>query len=105
MYNMVDISKDETMDDVYILELIFKYEDGSYRYMYPYRKGYSLCPTFESLMSLAMAKSKRTKILKEFKNGYYRSLVDIKIKRISLKIENEVEEDWSRSILVEAIND
>lgn len=100
MYGTVD-TLEETMDDVYILELIFRYEDGQYRYMYPYRKGYSLCPTFESLMGLATAKSKRTKILKEFKNGYHRSLVDIKIKRVGLKIENEVEDDWSRSILAE----
>lgn len=100
MYGTVD-TLEETMDDVYILELIFRYEDGQYRYMYPYRKGYSLCPTFESLMGLATAKSKRTKILKEFKNGYHRNLVDIKIKRVGLKIENEVEDDWSRSILAE----
>ena len=103
MHDTVDI--EEALDDVYILELIFRYKDGHYRYMYPYRKGYSLCPTYESLMSLAVVKSKRTKILKEFKNGYHRNLVDIKIKRVSLKIENEVEDDWPRSILAEVIND
>ena len=88
------------MNDVYILELVFKDESGHYQYKYLSDK-YLLkeYPTHKCLMELTLAKAKRTKILKDFKNGYFKGLVDIRIKPVTLKIEDEVEKNWPKSIL------
>lgn len=85
------------MNDVYILELVFKDENGNYQYMYFEHDMYFLreYPTHRSLLELTAAKAKRTKILKYFKKGYFKNLVDIKIKKVTLKIGDEVEKDWS----------
>lgn len=89
------------MNDVYILELVFKDENGHYQYKYFEHNMYCLkdSPTHRSLMELAPAKAKRTKILKDFKRGYFENLVDIRIKEATLKIGNEVEKEWPKSIL------
>ena len=89
------------MDDVYILELIFKEKDGHEKYVYFEHDMYFPIehPTHRCLMELSAAKAKRTKILKEFKRGRFAGLVDIKIKPVTLKIGNEVEKEWPRSIL------
>lgn len=85
------------MNDVYILELVFKDENGNYQSMYFEHDTYFLkdCPTHRSLMELTAAKAKRAKIRKKFKHGYFKNLVDIKIKKVTLKIEDEVEKGWS----------
>lgn len=91
------------MNDAYLLELIFKDENGNVQSMYLYTehnahwlKEY---PNHRSLMELTAAKAKRAKIRKAFKHGYFKNLVDIKIKKVTLKIGDEVEKDWSKSIL------
>lgn len=85
------------MIDVYLLELVFKDENGNYRYMYFEHDMYDLkeYPTHRSLMELTAAKAKRAKIRKKFKHGYFKNLVDVKIKKVTLKIGDEVETDWS----------
>ena len=86
------------MNDVYLLELIFKDENGNVQYMYLYSEHnmHSLkeYPNHRSLMELTAAKAKRTKILKDFKKGYFKGLVDIRIVKVILKIGDEVETDW-----------
>lgn len=84
------------MDDVYILELAFKDEKGRHYYKYFEHDMYSLKdhPTHRSLLELIPAKAKRTKILKDFKKGYFEGLVDIRIVKVTLKLGNEVETDW-----------
>lgn len=59
------------------------------------------------MLELASAKAKRTKILKDFKNGYFEGLVDIRIVEVTLKLGNEVEKEWLKSILTggKTIND
>lgn len=85
------------MNDVYLLELVFKDENGNYRYMYFEHDTYFLreYPTHRSLMELTAAKAKRTKVRKEFKRGYFKNLVDVKIKKVTLKIGDEVETGWT----------
>lgn len=89
------------MNDVYILELVFKDENGHYQYMYFEHDMYFLkeYPTHRSLLELIPAKAKRTKILKDFKKGYFKGLVDIRIVKVTLKLGNEVEKEWPKSIL------
>jgi hypothetical protein len=89
------------MIDVYILELVFKDENGQYQYRYFKHDKYFLkeYPTHRCLMELTPAKAKRTKILKDFKNGDFKGLVDIRIRPVTLNIGAEVEKDWPKSIL------
>ena len=89
------------MNETYLLELIFKDEDGHQHYMYFEHDKYFLkeYPTHRCLMELTPAKAKRTKILKEYKNGYFKGLIDIKIRKVTLKIGDEVEKEWPKSIL------
>ena len=85
------------MNDVYLLELVFKDENENYQYMYFEHDTYFLkeYPTHRSLMKLTAAKAKRAKIRKKFKHGDFKNLVDVKIKKVTLKIEDEVEKDWT----------
>lgn len=85
------------MNDVYLLELVFKDENGKYQYMYFEHDTYFLreYPTHRSLMELTAAKAKRTKVRKKFKRGYFKNLVDVKIKKVTLKIGDEVETGWT----------
>lgn len=96
------------MSDAYIIELVFKDENGHYQYKYFEHDMYFLkdYPTHRSLLELIPAKAKRTKILKDFKNGYFKGLVDIRIVEVTLKLGNEVEKEWPKSILTgKVIND
>ena len=89
------------MNDIcYILELVFKDEKGHYqsKYLYEYDMNEYALSDYQvprGLMGLTAAKAKRAKIRKAFKHGYYKGLVDIKIKEVTLKIGDEVETDWT----------
>lgn len=94
---MQGCSRKKGMNDAYILELIFENEFGNKQYMYFGHDRFQLYdfPTHRSLMELNSAKAKRTKVLKDFKQGHWKGLKDIKIRRVHLRICEELEMDES----------
>lgn len=82
--------------EAYLLELHFVDKQGINHYYYFEHDMYTLrdAPTHRCLMELRSAKAKRTKILKELKtcSNFYKGLKDVKIRKVTMNIGEEVAE-------------
>ncbi len=82
--------------EAYLLELHFVDGQGINHYYYFEHDMYQLrdVPTHRCLMELRPAKAKRTKILKELEScpKFYKGLKDVKIRKVTMKIGEEVAE-------------